>query len=130
VSGLKYKAGLQHATGICFEKLSKMDEKTKDLRSISLENVTTRESTDEVENVAPSSSNPPLAGKDKAAEYLNRSGRRIEVTPEDNARILRKIDLTILPILLFVYALQSLDKTSLSYGPLKIFLCEKMPVAD
>jgi hypothetical protein len=91
-----------------------MDEKTKDLRNISLENVTTRESTDEVDNVAPSSSNPPLAGKDKAAEYLKRTGRRIVVTPEDNARILRKIDLRILPILLVVYALQSLDKTSLS----------------
>lgn len=95
-----------------------MDEKTKieDHRNISLENVTTRDSTDEVENVAPSSSHPPLAGKDKAAEFLKRTGRRIEVTPEDNARILRMIDLRILPILLFVYALQSLDKTSLSYA--------------
>jgi hypothetical protein len=93
-----------------------MDEKAKDDRTISLEDVTTRDSTDEVENVAPSSSNPPLAGKDKAAQFLRQTGRRIEVTPEDNARILRKIDLTILPILLVVYCLQSLDKTSLSYA--------------
>jgi MFS family permease len=93
-----------------------MDEKAEDNRTISLEDVTTRDSTDEIENVAPSSSNPPLAGKDKAAQYLNQNGRRIKVTPEDNARILRKIDLTILPILLVVYCLQSLDKTSLSYA--------------
>jgi hypothetical protein len=93
-----------------------MEEKAKDHRTISLEDVTTRDSTDEVENVAPSSSNPPLAGKDKAAQFLRKTGRRIEVTPEDNARILRKIDLTILPILLVVYCLQSLDKTSLSYA--------------
>jgi len=93
-----------------------MDEKAEDNRTISLEDVTTRDSTDEVENIAPSSSNPPLAGKDKAAQYLNQTGRRIKVTPEDNARILRKIDLTILPILLVVYCLQSLDKTSLSYA--------------
>lgn len=40
----------------------------------------------------------------------------IPVTPADNARVLRKIDLRILPLILFVYCLQSLDKTSLSYA--------------
>ncbi|KAH7176963.1 allantoate permease [Dactylonectria macrodidyma] len=40
----------------------------------------------------------------------------IAVTPEDNARVLRKIDLRILPLILFVYCLQSLDKTTLSYA--------------
>ncbi|KAF2194413.1 MFS general substrate transporter [Zopfia rhizophila CBS 207.26] len=54
-------------------------------------------------------------GRDKAAELLS-STERIVVTPEDNRRILRKIDLTILPILLVVYCLQSLDKTTLSYA--------------
>jgi len=54
-------------------------------------------------------------GRDKAAELLS-SNERIVVTPEDNKRILRKIDLTILPILLSVYCLQSLDKTTLSYA--------------
>ncbi|ORY10192.1 major facilitator superfamily domain-containing protein [Clohesyomyces aquaticus] len=53
--------------------------------------------------------------KDKAAELLN-SNDRVVVSPEDNKRILRKIDLTILPILLTVYCLQSLDKTTLSYA--------------
>jgi hypothetical protein len=54
-------------------------------------------------------------GKDKAAELLA-ANDRIVVTPEDNKRVLRKIDLIILPILLSVYFLQSLDKTTLSYA--------------
>ncbi|KAF2015166.1 MFS general substrate transporter [Aaosphaeria arxii CBS 175.79] len=56
-----------------------------------------------------------VKGKDKAAELLN-SNERITVTPEENKRVLRKIDLVILPILLSVYFLQSLDKTTLSYA--------------
>ena len=57
-----------------------------------------------------------LAGKDKAAQLLNQVDHPIQVTQADNARILRKIDLTILPILLFVYCLQYLDKATLSYA--------------
>ena len=57
-----------------------------------------------------------LAGKDKAALLLKEADHPVVVTPEDNARILRKIDLTILPILLVVYALQYLDKATLSYA--------------
>ncbi|PVH98089.1 MFS general substrate transporter [Periconia macrospinosa] len=60
---------------------------------------------------------PAISGKgrDKAAELLN-SNPRITVTPADNQRVLRKIDIIILPILLSVYFLQSLDKTTLSYS--------------
>lgn len=54
-------------------------------------------------------------GKDKAAELLA-SNDRIIVTSDENKRVLRKIDLIILPILLSVYFLQSLDKTTLSYA--------------
>ena len=54
-------------------------------------------------------------GKDKAAELLA-SNERIVVTLEENKRVLKKIDLIILPILLSVYFLQSLDKTTLSYA--------------
>lgn len=54
-------------------------------------------------------------GKDKAAQLLA-SNERITVTPADNKRVLRRIDLVILPILLSVYFLQSLDKTTLSYA--------------
>lgn len=54
-------------------------------------------------------------GKDKAAELLANNDR-ITVSPQDNKRVLRKIDLAILPILLSVYFLQSLDKTTLLYA--------------
>lgn len=66
-------------------------------------------------STAPTTTQP----KDKAAALLAQAeidGHRITVTPEDNQRVLRRIDLVILPILLSVYGLQSLDKTSLSYA--------------
>lgn len=58
---------------------------------------------------------PVAKGMDKAAALLA-SNERIVVTPEMNKRVLRKIDLVLLPILLSVYFLQSLDKTTLSYA--------------
>lgn len=57
-----------------------------------------------------------LSGRDKAAVLLQQANEVVIVTPEENARILRKIDLTILPIMLSVYFLQGLDKTTLSYA--------------
>ena len=54
-------------------------------------------------------------GKDKAAALLA-SNERIVVTSAENKLVLKKIDLVILPILLSVYFLQSLDKTTLSYA--------------
>ncbi|CCC13767.1 hypothetical protein SMACR_07276 [Sordaria macrospora] len=42
--------------------------------------------------------------------------QRVTLTEEDNRRILRKTDLTILPILAWVYFLQILDKTVLGYS--------------
>ncbi|EEY17169.1 conserved hypothetical protein [Verticillium alfalfae VaMs.102] len=38
------------------------------------------------------------------------------VTAQDNARVLRRIDLYVLPLMLAVYFLQSLDKTTLAYA--------------
>ena len=55
-------------------------------------------------------------GKDRAAELLNNTNERIVLSEADNKRILRKIDLTILPIMLGVYFLQQLDKSTLSYA--------------
>ncbi len=55
-------------------------------------------------------------GYDKAALFLQQADHPVIVTPEDDKRILRKIDLRLLPIILFVYCLQSLDKTTLSYA--------------
>lgn len=54
--------------------------------------------------------------RDRAGQLLKEAGHAVVVTPADNKRILRKIDLAILPILLSVYCLQSLDKTSLAYA--------------
>lgn len=57
--------------------------------------------------------------QDKAAQFLKDAaadGHQVVVTAADNKRVLRKIDLHLLPILLCVYGLQSLDKTSLSYA--------------
>lgn len=39
----------------------------------------------------------------------------IIVSPEDDRRILRRIDLAVLPAILLVYFLQQLDKSSISY---------------
>jgi len=41
---------------------------------------------------------------------------RVELTEEDNRRIRRKTDLHILPILIWVYFLQVMDKTTLGYA--------------
>ena len=57
----------------------------------------------------------PARGKDKAAAFLE-SNQRIALTPAEDKAVLRKIDAVILPILLSVYFLQSLDKTTLSYA--------------
>ncbi|KUJ08932.1 allantoate permease [Mollisia scopiformis] len=57
-----------------------------------------------------------LANKDRAAELLQNSHERIFVSEADNKRILRKIDLMVLPIMLGVYFLQQLDKSTLSYA--------------
>jgi hypothetical protein len=60
-------------------------------------------------------SSKPTHGKDKAAELLESNGR-VVITADENKAVLRKIDRVILPILLSVYFLQSLDKTTLSYA--------------
>ncbi|OBT52754.1 hypothetical protein VE04_04846 [Pseudogymnoascus sp. 24MN13] len=57
-----------------------------------------------------------VAGKDRAAELLGNNAERIAVSEADNRRILRRIDFTLLPIMLGVYFLQQLDKSTLSYA--------------
>ena len=58
----------------------------------------------------------PGGHKDKAAELLDSAAVRVQLTAVDNRRVLRKIDLVILPILLTVYFLQGLDKATLAYA--------------
>nr|POE79367.1 putative transporter [Quercus suber] len=57
-----------------------------------------------------------LVGKDKAARLLEAVGHSVVVTPQDNIRLSRRIDVAILPIILVIYCLQSLDKTALAYA--------------
>lgn len=52
----------------------------------------------------------------KAAQLLKEAGHSIVITSEENKRILRKIDLAILPIILVIYCMQFLDKAALSYA--------------
>jgi hypothetical protein len=58
--------------------------------------------------------------RDAAATLLLSLGhdpaQRLEISPETNARILRRIDLALLPIMLSIYFLHALDKATLSYA--------------
>lgn len=54
---------------------------------------------------------------DKANQILSQAGsERIALTPENNKRVLKKIDLYVLPVVLGIYFLQALDKATLAYG--------------
>ncbi|KAI1137718.1 MFS general substrate transporter [Hypoxylon sp. FL0543] len=57
-------------------------------------------------------------GRNITASFLAKraAGQRISVTPADSARVLRRIDTVILPIMLTVYFLQGLDKATLAYS--------------
>lgn len=59
----------------------------------------------------------PFHQRDAAADFLNKNPEgQVIVTPSDDKRVLRRIDLVILPIMLIVYFLQCLDKATLSYA--------------
>lgn len=62
----------------------------------------------------------PGSHRDAAAMMLIKLGRspdeRLTISPADDARILRRIDLALLPLMLSVYFLQALDKATLSYA--------------
>lgn len=54
---------------------------------------------------------------DEALRVLEaENGEVIELTPEDERRLLRKIDLHLMPLLCLVYGLNYLDKTTVSYA--------------
>jgi len=57
-----------------------------------------------------------VAGEDKAAKVFKQSGRTVALTHENNKRVLRQIDLRILPVILGIYFLQALDKATLAYA--------------
>ncbi|KAF9871330.1 allantoate permease [Colletotrichum karsti] len=72
---------------------------------------------DQVENARPADANHR---RDAAADLLGKSGtspeHRVVVTAEDDKNVLRRIDLVILPLMLFVYFLQGIDKSTLAYA--------------
>jgi hypothetical protein len=54
--------------------------------------------------------------QDQALQLIEDAGYSTTLTPENNKRVLREIDLRLLPILLSIYFLQQLDKSTLSYA--------------
>lgn len=53
---------------------------------------------------------------DPALAFAN--GEEVTFTPEEERKVLWKIDRAILPLLMWIYALQFADKTSLNYASL------------
>ncbi|TVY94432.1 putative transporter [Lachnellula willkommii] len=58
----------------------------------------------------------PNDGDEALNAFQGHNGEDIVMTPEMEKRILRKIDLNLMPILCVVYGLNFLDKTTLSYA--------------
>jgi MFS transporter, ACS family, allantoate permease len=48
--------------------------------------------------------------------FAAQGGEVIVITPEEERRLLRKIDLNLMPLLCIVYGLNYLDKTTVSYA--------------
>ncbi|KAL3492044.1 major facilitator superfamily domain-containing protein [Aspergillus germanicus] len=57
----------------------------------------------------------PTPTAEKAAQFLAKVGGDHTFTAEEEAKVLRRIDLRVLPLLLGAYFFQQLDKSSLSY---------------
>lgn len=55
-------------------------------------------------------------GDEALKAFLNRQGPSVDLDDATNARLLRKIDRNLMPILCAVYTLNYLDKTTLSYA--------------
>jgi hypothetical protein len=59
----------------------------------------------------------PTGSKQVDDNYeLFQNARTIEVDPKEAKRVLRKIDIRLMPILFFTYMLQYLDKNSLNFS--------------
>ena len=57
----------------------------------------------------------PVEQKDKAAAFLNTVDEDASFTYEEEKAVLRRIDYRVLPLILWAYFFQQLDKSSLSY---------------
>ncbi|KAI1500410.1 major facilitator superfamily domain-containing protein [Biscogniauxia marginata] len=79
---------------------------------------TTKQDVEAIELAGHAGINDSKHGKDAAAEFLRQTeqGGRIIVLPEEDQRVLRRIDVVILPIMLTIYFLQGIDKACLAYA--------------
>ena len=69
-----------------------------------------------IETINPGPQTHPKPENDSALHIVNDLDHSPILTPQANSHVLRKIDLRLLPILLGIYFLQQLDKTTLSYA--------------
>lgn len=60
------------------------------------------------DDARPSGARPEVG--DAALEILGSSAAPVDITPEQDAAVLRKVDLWVMPVILLVYFLQQLDK--------------------
>ncbi|KAL4961552.1 putative MFS transporter [Aspergillus stella-maris] len=77
----------------------------------------TAEQIESADDISPAADTvPPTTPRgEKAAQFLASVGGDRTFTPEEEKRVLRRIDLRVLPLLLGAYFFQQLDKSSLSY---------------
>ncbi|QRW07496.1 major facilitator superfamily transporter [Ceratobasidium sp. AG-Ba] len=84
-------------------------------RRESVESITEKkDQVEEIEHAPPAQSSK--AHGDAALAILGSSETPVEITDEQDAAILRKVDKWLLPVMLMVYFLQQLDKSSLAYA--------------
>ncbi|GJE93056.1 MFS general substrate transporter [Phanerochaete sordida] len=87
--------------------------------SASVEDVEKKVDVTHAEHVAPelhASGSGSHGAKDAALEVLGPEATPMHISPEEDRAVLRKIDLWLMPIIVMVYFLQQLDKSSLSYA--------------
>ncbi|KAI1484885.1 major facilitator superfamily transporter [Biscogniauxia mediterranea] len=80
---------------------------------------TTKHEVEAIELTGATSANDVPHSRDAAAEFLRRTEQgdhAVIILPEEDQKVLRRIDLVILPIMLTVYFLQGLDKSCLAYA--------------
>ncbi|KAG9098534.1 hypothetical protein FRC06_006241 [Ceratobasidium sp. 370] len=86
------------------------------LRPPSVDSFAKNEQVEEIEHAKPAQGTPkPRAGAHGDAALAILSGTAPDITPEQDAAVLRKVDRWLIPVMLMVYFLQQLDKSSLSY---------------
>jgi hypothetical protein len=75
------------------------------------------EQIESADDITPAAEAQPITNPrgEKAAQFLATAGGDHTFTPEEEKKVLRRIDLRVLPLLLGAYFFQQLDKSSLSY---------------